>query len=121
MTTTIESTSLPRIVRDLDEAREALTRRGGFEETDLSPRMQEGIRGVFGAHLSAEAVVARILSEVRDEGDAAVLRLDARESSLGQPPREHHQHRPDAAPEIGGLPRGRSDAQREVGGDEIVE
>jgi hypothetical protein len=31
-------------------ARAALTRRRGFEETTLSPRMREGIRRVFGAH-----------------------------------------------------------------------
>ena len=66
--------SLPRTITDLAEARAALTRRRGFEETTLSPRMREGIRRVFGGDLSAEAVVERILAEVRAEGDAAVVR-----------------------------------------------
>jgi histidinol dehydrogenase len=72
-----ESTTLPRLIRDLDEARRALTRRRGFEETELSPRMQEGIRRVFGAELTAEQVVDRILADVRSEGDAAIRRYSA--------------------------------------------
>ena len=71
------SSGQPRFITDLTEARAALARRRGFEETMLSPRMQEGIRRVFGADLSAEAVVDRILAEVRDEGDAAVRRYTA--------------------------------------------
>jgi histidinol dehydrogenase len=61
----------------LAEARAALTRRRGFEETTLSTRAREGIRRVFGADLSAEEVVDRILVDVRDEGDAAVMRYSA--------------------------------------------
>ena len=68
---------MPRFITDLAEARLALTRRRGFEETSLSPRLREGIRRVFGADLSAEAVVDRILADVREEGDAAVLRYTA--------------------------------------------
>src|SRR4051812_48780126 len=70
-------TSMPRLIRDLDEARYELTRRRGFEEPDLSPRMQEGIRRVFGMDLSADQVVDRILVDVRNEGDAAILRYSA--------------------------------------------
>jgi histidinol dehydrogenase len=77
MTMQTAITSMPRLVRDLDEARRELTRRRGFEETELSERMQEGIRRVFGADLSVEEVVDRILSEVRDEGDVAILRYSA--------------------------------------------
>ena len=77
VTTPTETTSLPRLIHDLDEARRELTRRRGFEETSLSPRMQAGVRRVFGADLTAEQVVDRILSEVRDEGDAAVRRYSA--------------------------------------------
>lgn len=69
--------TLPRVVDDLDEARRLLTRRRGFEETELSTRMQEGVRRVFGADLSADEVVSRILTEVRLQGDAAVLRYSA--------------------------------------------
>jgi histidinol dehydrogenase len=72
-----ETTAMPRLIRDPEEARRELTRRRGFEETDLSPWMREGIRRVFGADLTAEQVVDRILTEVRDEGDAAVLRFSA--------------------------------------------
>src|SRR5215212_8824115 len=69
--------SMPRLIRDVDEARHELTRRRGFEEPDLSPRMREGIRRVFGADLSADEVVDRILFDVRNEGDAALMRYSA--------------------------------------------
>ena len=65
---------VPRLVTDPAAARAALSRRRGFAETTLSPRMREGIRRVFGEDLSAEEVVDRVLAAVRDEGDAAVLR-----------------------------------------------
>ena len=74
MTAQIETASLPRLVHDVEEARRLLTRRSGFEEPELSPRMQEGIRRVFGAGLSAGQVVNRILQDVRTEGDAALRR-----------------------------------------------
>ncbi len=61
-----------RIITSLEEARQALTRKRGFEETVLSPRMQEGIRRVFGQDLSAHEVVDRILRDVQRDGDAAV-------------------------------------------------
>lgn len=65
-------TGLPRLIDDIDEARRLLTRRRGFEETRLSPKMQDGIRRVFGEDLTADEAVARILEDVRLEGDAAV-------------------------------------------------
>ncbi|MBA2521020.1 MAG: histidinol dehydrogenase [Chloroflexia bacterium] len=65
---------MPRVVTDLAEARRLLTRRRGFEESTLSPRLRDGIRRVFGADLTAEAVVDRILHDVRIEGDAAIVR-----------------------------------------------
>ena len=68
MTTQTATTPMPRLIRDLEEARRALTRRRGFEEPELSPRMQEGIRRVFGADLTADEVVDRILGDVRDRG-----------------------------------------------------
>lgn len=63
---------LPRLVEDVNEARRLLTRRRGFEETQLSRRMQEGIRRVFGDDLTADQAVARILEDVRLKGDVAV-------------------------------------------------
>lgn len=64
--------ALPRLIDDVDEARRLLTRRRGFEETRLSPKMQDGIRRVFGEDLTADETVARILDDVKQEGDAAV-------------------------------------------------
>jgi histidinol dehydrogenase len=69
-----DSATMPRLVSDVDEARRLLTRRRGFEETELSPRMQAGVERVFGAPLTPDEVVTRILSDVRTEGDAALLR-----------------------------------------------
>ena len=63
-----------RTITDLEDARKALTRRRGFEETVLSPGMQAGIRRVFGSDLTAHEVVDRILKDVQNDGDAAVLR-----------------------------------------------
>jgi histidinol dehydrogenase len=63
-----------RVVSDVEEARAILVRRRGFEEPELSSRMREGIRRVFGEELTAEQVVDRILGDVRREGDVAVLR-----------------------------------------------
>ncbi len=61
-----------RVITDLAEARQALTRKRGFEETVLSPRMREGIRRVFGEDLTAHEVVDRILRDVQKDGDAAI-------------------------------------------------
>jgi histidinol dehydrogenase len=72
-----ETALLPRFIGDVDEARRLLTRRHGFAEPELSPGMRDGVLRVFGADLSADEVVARILSDVRDEGDAAVVRYSA--------------------------------------------
>lgn len=63
-----------RTITDLAEARAALTRRRGFEETVLSPGMRDGVRRVFGEDLTAHQVVTRILSDVQREGDAAIRR-----------------------------------------------
>jgi len=70
--TGIAGAGLPRLIDDVAEARRLLTRRRGFEETQLSPKMQDGIRRVFGEDLTADEAVTRILEDVRHEGDAAV-------------------------------------------------
>jgi histidinol dehydrogenase len=77
MTSVTATVAAPRLITDVDEAWRVLTRRHGFEEPVLSPRMREGVRRVFGADLSADEVVDRILSDVRAEGDAAVRRYSA--------------------------------------------
>jgi histidinol dehydrogenase len=60
------------VVTDLGDVRRRLTRRRGFEETALSPRLQASITRLFGEPLSAQEVVDRILRAVRDDGDHAV-------------------------------------------------
>jgi histidinol dehydrogenase len=74
MSTSTATLEAPRLVSDLDEARRLLTRRRGFAETKLSPRMREGIQRVFGQDLTADEVVERILHDVRTSGDAAIRR-----------------------------------------------
>lgn len=77
ITSETTTASLPRQIADVDEARQLLTRRRGFEEAALTPGLQEGVRRVFGADLSADEVVRRILSDVRESGDAALRKYAA--------------------------------------------
>src|SRR5437867_2358676 len=65
-----------RLLTSVREARETLLRRRPFDEADLPPSVREITRRVFGAELDAAAVVDRILRDVRQEGDAAVLRYN---------------------------------------------
>ena len=64
-----------RIARGVKEGRELL-RRDSLEDAELPPRVREDIRRVFGAQLDAAGVVEQVLRDVRDEGDAAVLRYN---------------------------------------------
>jgi len=61
-----------RIVKTVEEARAALTRNRGFEEPELSPKVQASIERMFGEPLTAPQVVSRILTAVRTQGDAAI-------------------------------------------------
>lgn len=74
MSKAISTAQTIRVIRDVAETRAALTRRHGFEEPALPERVRSGIRRVFGADLSADEVVDRILRDVRKEGDDAVRR-----------------------------------------------
>jgi histidinol dehydrogenase len=65
-----------RIVNGVAEARETVLRRLPLEARQLPASVQEDIRRVFGGELDAEAVVERILRDVREEGDAAVRRYN---------------------------------------------
>ncbi len=65
-----------RLVHGVAEARETVLRRVPLAAGPLPPAVREEIRRVFGAELDAEAVVERILRDVREEGDAAVLRYN---------------------------------------------
>jgi len=79
-----------RIYHGAAAGRAAVLARRELRDADLSPRMREGVRRVFGADLSADEVVRRILADVRGRGDEAILhyteqidgvRLDALEVS----------------------------------------
>jgi histidinol dehydrogenase len=65
-----------RIVGGAAQARETLLRRVAMEAPALPPSVLETNRRVFGAELGAEAVVDRILRDVRTDGDAAVRRYN---------------------------------------------
>lgn len=54
------------------EGRAFVLEKRDMREAELSPRMREGVRRVFGADLSADEVVARIIADVRATGDTAL-------------------------------------------------
>jgi histidinol dehydrogenase len=61
-----------RIFRDTTAGREHVLRRRRLDEAELSPGARAGVRRVFGADLTADEVVTRILADVRERGDDAV-------------------------------------------------
>ena len=63
-----------RVVYGYEAAHEALRRKGGLESLELSEGARNGIQRVFGEPLTAEQVVGRIISEVRERGDEALRR-----------------------------------------------
>ncbi len=65
-----------RIVRGAQEAAKTLLRRAFDEEPTLPPAVRAAVRRVFGEDLSVTEVAARILGDVRREGDAAVRRYN---------------------------------------------
>jgi len=72
-------------VRGVEEGRRLLARqRGALADAELPVAVRHEIRRVFGADLDAQAVVERILADVRDGGDAAVRRYN--EAIDGVPP-----------------------------------
>ncbi|MCL4394607.1 MAG: histidinol dehydrogenase [Chloroflexi bacterium] len=64
-----------RIVDSVEEAREGILKRRPLEQTALPERVTQRIAEVFGAPLTADQVVDRIIAEVRQDGDAALWRL----------------------------------------------
>ena len=62
-------------VKDCGEQEvERLLRKAAFDEVELSPRIREANKKLFGADLTAAEVVAKIVGDVRREGDDAVRR-----------------------------------------------
>src|SRR5687768_8756717 len=81
-----------RIVEGAPEARKTILKRSPASETELGPAGRARNREVFGAELSASEAVARIIRDVRNEGDAAVQRygkaFDGAESQHLEVPRD---------------------------------
>ena len=66
-----------RIVKARDlgkENIEKLLTKPAFDEVELNPKIRAANKKLFGADLSAAEVVERIVSEVRRDGDAAVIK-----------------------------------------------
>jgi histidinol dehydrogenase len=66
-----------RLARGCEEGRRLLARqRLPLEDIELPVAVRQEIRRVFGENLDAQAVVDRILVDVRESGDAAVMRYN---------------------------------------------
>ncbi len=66
-----------RIVHGIDEARRTLFARRPVGSSDLPPAVRARIDEVFGEELEPEAVVRRIVADVRAGGDVAVTHYNA--------------------------------------------
>lgn len=65
-----------KIINSSEVGREAVERlltKKAFDEVELSPRVREANKKIFGEDLSAIEIVCRIVSDVRERGDAAVI------------------------------------------------
>ncbi len=65
-----------RIAHGVGEARSSVLRRDPVETAELPVAVREAIRRTFRAELDVGEVVDRILRDVRDRGDAAVVRYN---------------------------------------------
>jgi len=65
-----------RIAHGVDDARGSVLRRAPLEAAELPPAVREVIRRAFGLDLGVGEVVDRILGDVREHGDAAVIRYN---------------------------------------------
>ncbi|MBI3953732.1 MAG: histidinol dehydrogenase [Chloroflexi bacterium] len=67
-----------KLVTDWASARALLSRPAPYLDLKASPALAEGIRRLFGESLSPEQAVARILADVRRDGDRALLDYTSR-------------------------------------------
>ena len=85
--------SVVRIIQGAAEGRRTLLRRLPLDEYEAPPALQASINTLFGEALTPDQVVARILSEVRADGDAAVRHysrlLDGSTLEALRVPQEH--------------------------------
>ncbi len=65
-----------RIAHGAEKARATVLKRTPVETAELPAAVREVIRRTFGGDLSVGDVVARILRDVREQGDAAVVRFN---------------------------------------------
>lgn len=60
-------------IYDLKDARQGILHRRGWSDTTYPAGLLDGIARIFGERLAPEAAVARILADVRERGDAALI------------------------------------------------
>lgn len=77
-----------RIVRGAEAGRQSVLRRDPVAAVELPAAVQASILETFGTPLSAAEVVARIIEDVRREGDAAVKRYSQRFDGSSDAPME---------------------------------
>lgn len=70
--TVTQPPSAIRIFDDLDAARDTILQRTPLAAATVPSHVAAGIEEIFGAPLTPQQVVGRILADVRDRGDAAV-------------------------------------------------
>ena len=80
-------------IYDLETARSGILQRRSWAETDYPPSLLDGIQRIFGEALTPEQAVARVLNDIRVEGDAGLhrwtQRIDGvRAQSYAVPPEE---------------------------------
>jgi histidinol dehydrogenase len=66
-------TDLVRIISDAAVAQESILARKAWDQVEIPPALQASIERMFGERLSPDQVVARILDDVRQQGDAALF------------------------------------------------
>jgi len=66
-------TALIKILDDLQLAQQTILRRQSWDQVEVTPALQAGIERIFGEPLTPDQVVTRILSDVRQSGDDALV------------------------------------------------
>lgn len=63
----------PLSIFDVSTAQESILRRRAWDSVDVPPALLNGIESIFGARLTPDEAVRRILADVRARGDAALI------------------------------------------------
>jgi histidinol dehydrogenase len=69
---------LVRIIEDIGLAKQTILHRRAWDQIEVAPALQASIERVFGEPLTPDQVVARILDDVRERGDTALLDYNCR-------------------------------------------